>query len=120
MKFISRIHCGIPGHTTHSADHARNSWVYSNHATITSVLCTRKLPGYGVTFVCMLTYLANLRALPKVAGKKEDCAVLQYSGVPKIRESKALLVRNCSKKLEEYSLTLWVVSIVLYIQESQA
>ena len=85
-----------------------------------SVLCTCKLPGYGMTFAHVLTYLANLHAFSKMAGKGEDCAVLKYSGVPKIRESKALLVHNCSKRLEEYGLTLWVVSIVLYIQESQA
>ena len=68
----------------------------------------------------VLTYLSNLHTLSKMAGKEQDHAVLQYSGVPKIREYEALLVHNCSKRLEEYGLTLWVVSIVLYIQESQA
>ena len=46
-------------------------------------------------------------------------AVLQYAEVPKIVELEALLVRNCTKRLEEFGLTLWVVSIVLYVQESQ-
>ena len=64
-----------------------------------SALCTCKLPIYGVTFVHVLTYLANLCTLSKMAGKEEDCAVLQYSGVPKKWESKALLVHNCSKRL---------------------
>ena len=55
-----------------------------------------------------------------MAGKEqEQHAVLQYSGVPKIKESEVLLVQNCSKRLEEYGITLWVVSIVLYIQELQ-
>ena len=100
----------IPGHTA------------GNHATITCQNCTlySKIPRYCVTFAHMLTYLSNLRTFSKMAGKEQDCAVLQYSGVPEIRESEAPLVCNCSKRLEEYGLTLWVVSIVLYVQESQA
>ena len=59
--------------------------------------------GYGMTFAHMLTYLANPCALSKMAGKEEEWhAVLQYAGVPKINKSEALLVRNCSKRLEEY------------------
>ena len=65
---------------------------------MTVVLCTQILPRYGMTFAHMLTYLANLCPLSKMAGKEEDRAVLQYSGVPKIRESEALLVHNCSKR----------------------
>ena len=110
IQYTQLIMRKIPGHTVCS------------HVTITCQNCTlySKIPGYGVTFVHVLTYLSSLCTLSKMAGKEQDHAVLQYSGVPKIRESKALLVRYCSKRLEEYGLTLWVVSIVLYVQESQA
>ena len=46
-----------------------------------------------MTFVRVLTYLPTDAALPKMAGKQEEQhAVLQYSGIPKIKESEALLV----------------------------
>ena len=84
------------------------------------VLCTQRLPRYGVTFAHVLTYLPTRTAHSKMVGKEEEQhAVLQYSGMPIIKELEALLVWNCSKRLEEYGLILWVVSIVLYIQESQ-
>ena len=75
-----------------------------------------------VWLVYVVTYLPTDTALSKMADKEEEewCAVLQYAGVRKIKESEALLVQNCSKRLEEYGITFWVVSIVLYIQESQA
>ena len=66
----------------------------------------------------MLTYLPNPHALSKkkMAGK-DIVSKLEYSPVTKIRESKALLVRQCSSHLGEYDLTLWVVSILMYTQE---
>ena len=85
-----------------------------------SVLCTQRLPGYGMTFAHIPTYFPTDVALSKMSADKEQHAVLEYSPVPKIKESEALLVQNCSKRLDEYGLTLWVVSIALYIQESQA
>ena len=122
IDFTCTTH-GIPGCTAHSVDHVQNSWAYSqqpcNHH-MSDLYFVLKNSGYGVTFAHVLTYFSNLHALSKMACKEQDQAVLQYSGVSKIRESKALLVHNCSKRLEEYGLTLWVVSIVLYIQESQA
>ena len=83
-------------------------------------LCTWRLPRYVVTFAHVLTYFPTDATLSKMSADKEQHAGLQYSPVPKIKESEALLVWNCSKRLEEYGMTLWVVSIVLYIQESQA
>ena len=87
---------------------------------MSSVLCTWRWPGYGITFAHVLTYFPTDAALSKMSADKEQHAVLEYSPVPKIKESEALLVWNCSKRLDEYGLTLWVVSIVLYVQESQA
>ena len=95
------ITCKIPGHTA------------GNHAAITchhirGVLCTHIIPRYGLIFAHMLTYLPNPCALS---------SKLEYSPVTKIRESKALLIRQCSSCLGEYGLTLWVVSILMYTQE---
>ena len=74
-----------------------------------------------MTFAHVLTYLPTDVTLSKMGGKEEgSCALLQYSGIPKLRSWEAILVQNCYKRVEEYGLTLWVVSIVLYIQESQA
>ena len=57
--------------------------------------------------------------LSKMSAKQEEQhAVLQYTEVPKIVESEALSVQNCTKRLEKFGLTLWVLSIVLYIQKS--
>ena len=43
------------------------------------VVCTQRLPRYGVTFVHVLTYLPTDATLPKMVGKEEDqCKVLQY------------------------------------------
>ena len=82
------------------------------------VLCTRKIPGYGITFAYLLTYLPNPCTLSKkkMAGK-DIVSKMEYSTVTKVRESKALLVRQCSSHLGEYGLTLWVVSILMYAQE---
>ena len=81
------------------------------------VLCTRRVPGYGVTFAHVLTHLPNPRALFKKAMVGKDVvSKLEYS-VKKIRESEALLVRQCTSHLGEYGLTLWVVSILTYAQE---
>ena len=49
--------------------------------------------------------------------EKDIVSKLEYSPVTKIRESEALLVRQCSFCLGEYGLTLWVVSILMYAQE---
>ena len=102
--------------------HVQDSWAYSwqscNHHMSTLYWL---LPGYCVTFAHVLTYLPTDAALSKMSSKEEDRhAVLQYADVPEIKELEAVLVWNCSKRLEEYGLTLWVVSIVLYVQESQA
>ena len=119
-----------------TVDHTWNSWVYSTQ------LITCKIPGhtatmqpshalctlysestriwcdYGVTFAQVLTYLPNPRALSKKAMVGKDVvSKLEYSPVKKIRESKALLVRQCSSHLWEYGLRLWVVSILMYTQE---
>ena len=81
------------------------------------VLCTQALPGYGVTFVHMLTYLPNPCALSiKMAGQ-QDVKTLDYSQVVKIPESEGMLVCQCSIRLWELGLTLWVVSILMYDQE---
>ena len=125
MKLLSRLQpAKFLGVQCPPVDHTRNSWVYSQQSCnhyMTVVLCTWLLPGYSVTFVHVLTYLPTSTTLSKMSNKEEDHhAVLQYADVPKIKESEALLVQNSSKRLEEYGLTLWVVSIVLYIQESQA
>ena len=95
----------IPGHTA------------GNHATITchhvrGVLCTHIIPGYGLTFAHMLTYLLNPRTLSKTKMVGKDIVSKpEYSPVIKIRETEALLVRQCNFHLGEYGLTLWVVSI---------
>ena len=82
------------------------------------VLCTRRVPGYGVTFAHVLTYLSKPCTLSKKAmAGKDIVSKLEYSPVKKIRESKALLVRQCSSRLGEYGLTLWVVSILMNAQE---
>ena len=119
-----------------TVDHTWNSWAYSTQ------LITRKIPGhtaimqpshslctlyseiaqiwcdYGVTFAHVLTYLPNPCTLSKKAmAGKDIVSKLEYSPVKKIRESAALLVRHCSSHLGEYSLTLWVVSILMYAQE---
>ena len=81
------------------------------------VLCTRALPGYGVTFAHVLTYLPNPCALSiKMAGQ-QDVKTLEYSQVVKIPESEGMLVHQCSVRLWELGLTLWVVSILMYDQE---
>ena len=71
-----------------------------------------KIPKYGVTFLHVLTYLANLRMLSKTKmAWKDNVSKMEYSPVSKIRESDALLVRQCGVHLGEYGLTLLVVSI---------
>ena len=122
----------IPGHTAHSVDHMWNSlvystvdhmwnsWAYSNHAAITCTLyfVLRECPDMVLTFVHVLTYLPNPHALSKKAMAGNDVvSKLEYSPVKKIRESEALLVRQCSSCLGDYGLTLWVVSILMYAQE---
>ena len=42
---------------------------------------------------------------------------LKYSPVVKIPETEGLLVHQCSARLGEFGLTLWVVSILMYDQE---
>ena len=86
-----------------------------------SVLCTHIIPRYGLTFAHVLTYLPNLHALSKkkMVGK-DVVSKLEYSPVTKIRESEALLVRQCSSHLWEYGLTLWVVSIYIIFSLSPA
>ena len=80
-------------------------------------LCTQALPGYGVTFAHVLTYLPNPRALSiKMAGQ-QDIKTLEHSQVVEIPESEGLLVHQCSARLGEFGLTLWVVSILMYDQE---
>ena len=106
VQHTQSIRCEIPGCTA--------AIMQPSH-----VLCTRRLPGYGMTFAYVPTYFPTDAALSKMSADKEQRAVLEYSPVPKIKESEALLVRNCSKRLDEYGLMLWVVSIVLYVQESQ-
>ena len=125
--------CEIPGHTAHSfdhmwnswaystVDHMWNSWVYSNHAAITCTLYSESAWIWcdsGVTFVHMLTHLPNPRTLSKKAmAGKDVVSKLDYSPVKKIRESEALLVRQCSSHLGEYGLTLCVVSILTNAQK---
>ena len=86
---------------------------------ITCQSCTlySLMPGYGLTFVHMLTYIPNPCALPKKKMVGKDVSKLEYSPVTKTRESEAVLVRLCSSCLGEYGLTLWVVSILMYTQE---
>ena len=70
-----------------------------------------------MTFAHVLTHLPNPRALSiKMAGQ-QDIKTLEYSQVVKIPESKGLLVHQCSARLGEFELTLWVVSILMYDQE---
>ena len=101
-----------------TVDHMWNSWAYSTQ------LITCKIPGctaimqpshalctlysesariwcdYGVTFAHVLTYLPNQCALSKEAMVGKDVvSKLEYSPVKKIRESEALLVRQCSSCL---------------------
>ena len=101
MKFLGIQHTqlimhGIPRHTALDHAHKIPGHTASNHATITCQRCTlySKLPGYGVTFVHMLTYLSNLCALSNINMAEQDIVVktLEYSSVIKIPESKALLV----------------------------
>ena len=68
-----------------------------------------------MTFAHVLTYLAIPCALSKtkMAGK-DDVNIMEYSTVTKIQKSEALLVRQCNSCL---SLTLWLVSILIYTQE---
>ena len=71
-----------------------------------------------MTFLHLLTYLANLHTLSKtkMVGK-DDVSKMEYSPVAKISKSEALLVRQCTAHLGEYGLTLWVVGILMYAQE---
>ena len=48
---------------------------------------------------------------------QQDIKTLEYSQVVKIPENEGLLVRQCSARLGEFGLTLWVVSILMYDQE---
>ena len=45
---------------------------------------------------------------------QQDVKTLEYSQVVKIRESEGMLVHQCSVRLRELGLTLWVVSILMY------
>ena len=49
--------------------------------------------------------------------RQQDIKTLEYSQVVKIPESEGMLVRQCSVRLQELGLTLWVVSILMYDQE---
>ena len=104
------ITCGIPGHTAIMQPSHALCTLYSESARI---WCD-----YGVTFAHVLTHFPSPHALSKKAMVGKDVvSKLEYSPVKKIRESEALLVRQCSSRLGEYSLTLWVVSILMYAQE---
>ena len=104
------ITCKIPGRTAIMQPSHALCTLYSESAQIWS--------DYGVTFAHILTYLPNPHALSKKAMTGKDIvSKLEYSPVKKIRESEALLVRQCSSHLGEYGLTLWVVSILMYVQE---
>ena len=82
------------------------------------VLCICITPGYGMTSVHVLTYLPNPCTLSKTKMVGKDVvSTMEYSPVTKIRESKDLLVKQCSSCLGEYGLILWVVSILMYAQE---
>ena len=48
---------------------------------------------------------------------QQDIKTLEYFQVVKIPESEGLLVHQCSARLGEFGLTLWVVSILMYDQE---
>ena len=48
---------------------------------------------------------------------QQDVKTLEYSQVVKIPESEGMLVHQCSIRLRELGLTLWVVSILMYDQE---
>ena len=48
---------------------------------------------------------------------QQDVKTLEYSQVVKIPESEGMLVCQCSVRLRELGLTLWVVSILMYDQE---
>ena len=68
-----------------------------------------------MTFAHVLTYLANpsmLSSLAQMAGKEKegDSTRLLYTLVPIVREKEMLLVKECSDRLGEFGLTLWVVS----------
>ena len=104
------ITCKIPGNTAIMQPSHALCTLYSESARI---WCD-----YGATFAHMRTHLPNPHALSKKAmAGKDIVSKMEYSAVKKIRESKALLVRQCSSYLGEYGLTLWVVSILTYAQE---
>ena len=141
MQFISCIQTAKFLGIQHSLDGACNSWAYKswaysnlfiechswaysrNHVTIAFTLyfVLGKCPDmvwYGVTFAHVLTYFSNPRALSKKGMVGMDMvSKLQYSPVKKVRESEALLFRQCSSRLAEYGLTLWVVTILMNDQE---
>ena len=48
---------------------------------------------------------------------QQDIKTLEYSQVVKIPKSEGMLVHQCSIRLQELGLTLWVVSILMYDQE---
>ena len=93
---------GIPGHTTHSVDHAQNSWAYSwqscNHHMI---YCTGR---------CDFCAHADLLSQPMCAlsnikmARQDIVKTLEYSPVVKIPESEGLLVWHSSARLGEYRL----------------
>ena len=64
----------------------------------------------------LLTQLMCALSTIKMAGL-DIVKTLEYSPVVKIPETKGLLVRQCSARLGEFGLTLWVVSILMYDQE---
>ena len=112
MKFLGVQHtqlitCKIPGHTA--------TIMQPSHA-----LCT--LYSEIGWIWCDFCACADLLTQPmctlqkKMAGK-DVVSKLEYSPVTKVRESEALLVRQCSSHLGEYGLTLWEVSILMYAQE---
>ena len=76
------------------------------------VLCTQALPRYGVIWGDFCTH-ADLLTQPTCTLQK----TLEYSQVVKIPESEGMLVCQCSVRVRELGLTLWVMSILMYDQE---
>ena len=91
-----------------------------SHATITSdlyfVLKNSQIWCDFCTCADLLSQPMHALSNIKMAGQ-DIVKTLEYSPVVKIPESEGLLVQQCSARLGEYGLTLWVVSILMYDQE---
>ena len=108
-KFLG-IQCTLAGHPWNSWDTTCN-WQSCHHHMMIVGLCTHISHDFCAC-ADLLTWLSN----NKTAGKDAP-NILVYSPVHKIPETEGLLVHQCSARLPEYDLTLWVVSVLMYNQE---